>query len=151
MGLERQSESPAAVKRSAPLPLETAAGVLEQTQEYLQREFSGVLRMAAHRIDPQVALETYGIDSILAMDLTRALEKRFGTLSKTLLFEYRTLEELAKYFVQAHGETLRRLFARVGEREPAEVIAPPVSRDLVASSSRRSGTGASGARGTSGG
>ena len=62
--------------------------------------------MPYHRIDPQAALENYGIDSILAMKLTNHLEKSFGSLSKTLFFEYQTIAGLTGYFVKAHRAIL---------------------------------------------
>jgi len=81
----------------------------EKTQEYLRRQFSGLLKLPAHKIDPQAALDTYGIDSILAMKLTNQLEKAFGSLSKTLFFEYQTIAALAGYFVKAHPAIVREV------------------------------------------
>ena len=79
----------------------------EMTREYLRKEFSVVLKLPSHRIDVQQPLEKYGIDSILALTLTNQLEKTFGSLPKTLFFEYQTLHELAEYFVKSHSETLK--------------------------------------------
>src|SRR5262249_41111118 len=62
-------------------------GFVEKTQDYLRRQLSEHLKLPSHKIDPQAALEKYGIDSILAMKLTNQLEKTFGSLSKTLFFE----------------------------------------------------------------
>ncbi|MFN7883056.1 MAG: type I polyketide synthase, partial [bacterium] len=45
---------------------------------YLARLFSQVLKLPAKEIDPQAQLESYGVDSILAMQLTNALETEFG-------------------------------------------------------------------------
>jgi len=83
----------------------------EQTQNYLRKELSTLLKLPSHKIDPKVPLENYGIDSILAMNLTSQLEKTFGTLSKTLFFEYQTIGELTEYFVDSHIEQLAALFA----------------------------------------
>ena len=82
----------------------------EKTQHYLRRQCSELLRMPSHKIDPQAVLETYGIDSILAMKLTSQLEKTFGPLSKTLFFEYQTIGHLTKYFMESHGGRLTSLF-----------------------------------------
>ncbi|HYK03703.1 MAG TPA: SDR family NAD(P)-dependent oxidoreductase, partial [Thermoanaerobaculia bacterium] len=83
----------------------------QKTQDHLLLEFSGVLKLPARKIDPQAPLETYGIDSILAMELTSLLERTFGPLPKTLFFEYQTIRELAGYFVQSHSARLGSLFA----------------------------------------
>ncbi|WP_009900592.1 beta-ketoacyl synthase N-terminal-like domain-containing protein, partial [Burkholderia thailandensis] len=61
----------------------------------------------AFKMSPDDVLETaefadYGIDSIVVLRMTRQLEKHFGPLSKTLLFEQRRLDDLADYFVRAH-------------------------------------------------
>ncbi|WP_028981302.1 SDR family NAD(P)-dependent oxidoreductase [Sporocytophaga myxococcoides] len=82
----------------------------EQTEEYLKKQFSGLLKLQSHKIDTQAPLEKYGIDSILAMNLTNQLEKTFGTLSKTLFFEYQTVRELAEYFIKSHSDVLNQLF-----------------------------------------
>ena len=50
-----------------------------------------------------------GIDSIMAMELTNQLEKLFGSLSKTLFFEYQTIQEIADYFVRSYGGRLREI------------------------------------------
>ncbi|MCP5005590.1 MAG: SDR family NAD(P)-dependent oxidoreductase, partial [Planctomycetes bacterium] len=56
----------------------------EKTGQYLKKQFSSVLKLPSYKIDVEAPMEKYGIDSILAMDLTNQLEKTFGSLSKTL-------------------------------------------------------------------
>ncbi len=80
----------------------------------LCEQLSSLLKLPPERISPTAPLEDYGIDSILTLDLTARLEKTFGPLPKTLLFEYLTLRELAGYFLKAHAAVLR---ARLGERD----------------------------------
>ncbi len=87
-----------------------AANLVEKTQDYLRKQLSALLKMPANRIDPQAPLEQYGIDSILAMQLTNQLEKTFGQLSKTLFFEYQTIEALGKYFVDIHASSVTARF-----------------------------------------
>jgi polyketide synthase PksL len=89
-------------KGPAPAAYTGSDSLVAQTQDYLRREFSELLKLPSHKIDPHVALEQYGIDSVLAMKLTNQLEKTFGSLSKTLFFEYQTIAGLAPYFVKAH-------------------------------------------------
>jgi polyketide synthase PksN len=103
----------------------------EKTQHYLRKQFSELLKLPAHKIDPQAALEKYGIDSILAMKLTNQLEKTFGSLSKTLLFEYQTIAGLARYFVQAHPAMVRET---VDVRHEERKIEDP---DLTATGKRQ--------------
>ncbi|MFZ5635022.1 MAG: SDR family NAD(P)-dependent oxidoreductase [Pseudomonadota bacterium] len=100
--------------------------LLERTRDYLREEFSGILKLAAHRIDPDAALEQYGIDSVLAMRLTNQLERTFGSLSKTLFFEYQTIAALAGYLVKAHSDALTRRLGVDGESAP-----PPSERAFL--------------------
>ena len=88
----------------------------EKTQDYLRKQLSELLKLPAHQIDPQAALEQYGIDSILAMKLTNQLEKTFGSLSKTLFFEYQTIRELAEYFSAHYAAHLTALLAPAANR-----------------------------------
>src|SRR5262249_36097239 len=91
-----QVEQPVA-PMTATLGAMDAASLVEKTQEYLRRQCAELLKLPAHKIDAQAALENYGIDSILAMKLTNQLEKTFGSLSKTLFFEYQNIGELSQY------------------------------------------------------
>ncbi|XOV79526.1 MAG: amino acid adenylation domain-containing protein [Aestuariibacter sp.] len=78
----------------------------QQTVEYLQQQLATIFKLPASQIDANAALENYGIDSILAINLTNHLETVFGALSKTLFFEYQNVSDLADYFVENHLDTL---------------------------------------------
>ena len=101
-----------------------AAGLVEKTQDYLRKQLSELLKVPAHKIDPRAALENYGIDSMLAMKLTNQLEKTFGSLSKTLFFEYQTIRELADYFLASHAAQLTALFSPAATRAAEAVVVP---------------------------
>src|SRR6185436_10221139 len=108
-----------------------ADSLAEKTRDYLRKEFSEILKLPAHKIDPHAPLENYGIDSILAMRLTNQLEKTFGSLSKTLFFEYQTIAAMASFFLKAHPAVLRetlglldhqpKAHAAIERRQPAPV------------------------------
>ncbi|WP_395787553.1 SDR family NAD(P)-dependent oxidoreductase [Aquimonas sp.] len=98
--------------------------LLSHTSEWLRQQFSELLKIPAARIDSSAPLEQYGIDSILAMDLTSQLETHFGSLAKTLFFEYQTLDALAEFLLRTQRPRLLQILA------PA---APsPASRSVVA-------------------
>ena len=111
----------------APMPdraVENSFGEMsEQTRDYLRKQFAALFKLPYNKLDPAAPLEKYGIDSILAMDLTRQLEKTFGPLSKTLFFEYQTIDELTDYFLRSHPSRLESIFK-----------APDKPHDQVASS-----------------
>ena len=72
----------------------------------LKTLFAEEIKVPAHKIRDDEPLERYGIDSVLILSLNKVLEQHFGPLSKTLLFEYQTLGELAKYFAENHGKRI---------------------------------------------
>ena len=98
----------------------------------LKRRFSQLTKIPHDRIQPWEPLEKYGVDSILVLTFTERLEQEFGPLSKTLLFEYQTLEALGGYFVAHHGNRLGQL--------QGKKTASVGTGDLAASAALRSPT-----------
>lgn len=83
---------------------------LEAVSDFLIKVLADTILLSPERIDAESPMERYGIDSVLSMDLTDALEKTFGSLSKTLFFEYQTIQELANYFLNFHMDKLKTIF-----------------------------------------
>lgn len=81
-----------------------------QTIEYLKRLIAETLKIQPAELYPDRDLYGYGLDSIIALDVNNRLERDFSRLSKTLFFEYATIEELAGYFLEAHKPTVQRMF-----------------------------------------
>jgi polyketide synthase PksN len=104
----------------------------EKTVTYFKRLLSSVINLPAHRIEADAPMEKYGIDSLMVMQLTNELEKTFGSLSKTLFYEYQTIRELTRYFLESNREQLVRNLgietktAVTGENDSV-VINKPVS------------------------
>jgi acyl transferase domain-containing protein/acyl carrier protein len=84
-------------------------GFKEKVIRYFQKELAAVFRIPADRMDADMSLENYGIDSVIIMQLTGRLEKTFGSLSKTLFFEYQSIRDLAGYFQKSYEDKLRAL------------------------------------------
>ncbi|WP_459212977.1 SDR family NAD(P)-dependent oxidoreductase, partial [Aquimarina rhabdastrellae] len=103
----------------------------EKTEKYLCDQFAVSLKLASHRIDPDAPLEKYGIDSILAMSLTDQLEKTFGSLPKTLFFEYQNIQELAEYFLKFHTSQLSKLI--IPEKKIEEKVVKEASKQEIRS------------------
>lgn len=82
---------------------------------YLKGIVSGITGLPIERIQSKELMENYGIDSIMIMEITEQLEQEFGTLSKTLFFEYRSIQEIAPYFIKNYREKLLELFGTVQE------------------------------------
>jgi amino acid adenylation domain-containing protein len=77
---------------------------------YFKTLFSTALKLPTGRINEDAPMETYGTDSVMVMQLTNELEKTFGSLPKTLFFEYLSIRDLSGYFTDAHKDKLTRLF-----------------------------------------
>lgn len=79
-------------------------------EEFLKSVFSEKMKIKIDKIDILESFETYGIDSIIIMTLTRRLEEDFGELPKTLFFEYQNIDELADYFVENYKDAILDMF-----------------------------------------
>jgi polyketide synthase PksN len=95
---------------------------------YFKNLLSSTLRIPPGRIEADAPFEKYGIDSIMVIQLTTQLEKVFGSLSKTLFFEYKDLKSLTEYFLKKYQkqlieilETGERSFAVKKEQESVKI------------------------------
>jgi surfactin synthase thioesterase subunit/3-oxoacyl-(acyl-carrier-protein) synthase/acyl carrier protein len=61
-------------------------------------------------------METYGIDSVMVLQLTHQLEKHLGILPKTLFFEYQTIRELTGYFLEAYHQQIETILGIAVEK-----------------------------------
>lgn len=130
-------ESNQKVQVAAPMNSMT---LLEQTEAYLCEQFSEALKLPASKINPKAAMEKYGIDSLMAMNLTNTLEGIFGSLPKTLFFEYQSIHELSQYFVESYSDKLQSLFgaASSGETESAQQVVTQAASTSPSTAPRRS-------------
>ena len=78
--------------------------------DFLSSVFAKALKADPLDLDRTRAFQEYGIDSFLTLSVERELEKTFGNLSKTLLFEYQTIDELSQYFSANHSDKVQHLF-----------------------------------------
>jgi len=105
---------------------------------------SSVLKLPAERIEADAPMEAYGIDSVMVMQLTAQLEQSFGSLSKTLFFEYQSIQELTGYFLSFHHDQLLPLLGlgergagnQVGAAQARQAAAPAPARALLDGRSR---------------
>ena len=89
----------------------------EKAIKYFKKLFSSTLKRPFDEIQAKAPLKEYGVDSLMATQLTNQLQKIFGPLSITIFFEYHTIQELTGYFLKSHGEELRKI---LGFHEKAE-------------------------------
>ena len=95
-----------------PLPYDSST-IVDLAQTYLKERVAEAAKLEIDEIQTQAPLEKYGVDSVMAIQLTTTLEEKFGILSKTLFYEYRTIAELAEYFVKAHRPALDAILPQI--------------------------------------
>ena len=110
-------------KMSQPLPgARPVECLLPATLHYLQRVFGEVLGIEAAAVRESQPHETLGIDSLVMLKIIRRLEQDLDRLPKTLLFEHRTVADLARRLVGDHAPSLERF---LGERQVVASPSPP--------------------------
>ncbi|GGP81511.1 hypothetical protein GCM10010185_64360 [Saccharothrix coeruleofusca] len=94
----------------------------EALVELLADRVSRLLDVPAEEIEGAVELSEYGFDSISLVDFVGLLNDEFGlNLVPTLLIEYPTLDGLAAYLLDNHGDT----FSTTPAATPAALAAEP--------------------------
>ncbi len=131
------AELPGAAPTLGGIGLDGDAALRRAVARHLGELLAGVAGLAAAQIEIDEPLEQYGIDSLMITRLNQALGERFGRLSKTLFFEYRTLGQVAGHLLRQHGEACR---AWVGlQAEPASA-GPAMPRPAIEVAPRSAGT-----------
>lgn len=90
----------------------------DRTVNYFKKLLSAEIKLPASQIEADAPMEKYGIDSVMVMQMTSRLEKTFGSLPKTLFFEYGNIQDLAGYFLKFHRDKVVEL---LGVEEDAKV------------------------------
>lgn len=102
-------------------PLEN--GLKEEALGYFKQLFSSVTQYPIEKIRAEEKLEKYELDSLKIIELINELEKVFGSLSRTLFFEYQTIAQIVDYFIKDHNKALKSLLGR------SEKIAKVTAKD----------------------
>ncbi|MCG8616947.1 MAG: SDR family NAD(P)-dependent oxidoreductase, partial [Desulfobacterales bacterium] len=87
----------------------------ERTELGLKRLFAEITRVRIADIGPDEPFESFGIDSFMIARLNERLEETFAEVPKTLFYEYRTIRELAAYFVSEYPEDCMEWGGLAGE------------------------------------
>ncbi|MEH1972440.1 MAG: SDR family NAD(P)-dependent oxidoreductase [Nostoc sp.] len=72
----------------------------QKATRFFQQLVAKILRMDPEQIEADEPFQSYGIDSILIVQIAGALQEKFGGIHSTLLFEVQTLGELVNYFTE---------------------------------------------------
>jgi polyketide synthase PksN len=110
----------------------------EKAEHYFKKLLSSVIKLPVNRIESDAPMEKYGIDSLVIMRMTDELEKSFGSLSKTLFFEYQNIRSMAGYFLDSHRDKLIDLLGVAHKiRQPAVESAASSANHMPLQPSKR--------------
>ncbi|MCX8128558.1 MAG: SDR family NAD(P)-dependent oxidoreductase [Clostridia bacterium] len=91
------------------LPELSQDSVMEKSVGYFMKLISSAIKLPVSQMEADAPMEKYGIDSLMVINLTKHLEKIFGSLSKTLFFEYYSIKSLTEYFVKNYRGQLVKI------------------------------------------
>jgi len=134
-----EEKTHASVREQAPLATVRSGRMHSQAAEYLRGVFAEALAMDRDEIDDGETFEAYGVDSVVVLDINRLLERDFGKLPSTLLFEYMTIEKLTGYLSTNHADRLARMFP-APDGQPVSEIASATPQDGDSGSARYDGS-----------
>ncbi|MFH8346373.1 SDR family NAD(P)-dependent oxidoreductase [Streptomyces sp. NPDC018045] len=109
---------------AAPAPARTEADRTATLTAYLRDKAAETLGVPAERIDAAQPLSTYGMDSILVLQLTNALREDLGEVSSTLLFDAESVDQLCDHFRTASADRVDALVARLRPETAADGAGP---------------------------
>ncbi|TQR33926.1 SDR family NAD(P)-dependent oxidoreductase [Brevibacillus brevis] len=81
----------------------------EKSTAYFKQLVGETLKIPFDQIDSSAALEEYGIDSIMIVQMTNVLRKKLHQISTTLFFEYQTIDALVEHFMTTQADELLAL------------------------------------------
>lgn len=109
--------------------------LFDQCQTFVVDTIAALVNMAPEELSTQSPLDRFGIDSILQINLLQLLEKATGELSRTLLFEHNTVDQLVRYLIEEHSESLKAYFGIELEATSSSPAAVLNRQDRIGSNS----------------
>ncbi|WP_055551911.1 SDR family NAD(P)-dependent oxidoreductase [Streptomyces kanamyceticus] len=130
-GAERRpaGTEPAATGQAAAAP---SPASLTRMRDHVRGMLAEVLGLARERIDDHTTLDAYGLDSVLVMETNEHLDRDFPGARGTLLFEYRTVHDLAEHLLREHADAARQLFPAEPQATPVEQAPRPAASTAAA-------------------
>nr|WP_268967937.1 aminotransferase class I/II-fold pyridoxal phosphate-dependent enzyme [Veronia nyctiphanis] len=96
--------------------------LVSKTNVFLAELIADAVGLAVNDIQPDTPFQSLGVDSFIALQLISSLEKDFGQMPPTLLFENHCIADLAQYLSSEHTESLSK---KLGYQTPSPL--PSVS------------------------
>ena len=77
-----------------------------RTKKYVRELICKGIGIEEEKLEDDVNLDEYGVDSIIVNMVNSELEKEIGEVTKTILYECQTIEGIADYLVENHRDGL---------------------------------------------
>lgn len=107
---------------------------------------SEVLKIDSDKIDIETDLANYGVDSLIVINIHKAMEEKLGTLPATLMLDFPTISEIARHLQENHKAAVSKalLHDTTGTGEFLEESAgnelPPIKSSLDETDQNQTGT-----------
>lgn len=95
-------------------------GLLDNVIMWITEIISKVTGIDTDSLTPKKSIQNLGIDSVMTTEINIEFEKVFDNISKTLLFEYRCIKEIAEHFIQNYYDACKNKF--IIEKSPEEIV-----------------------------
>ena len=95
--------------------------------------FGEIVKLPAERVDPLESLSSYGVDSVMVVQLNQKLEAVFGAISKTLFFEFTRLKDVATHLFEHYPATCVKWSEEAGLTAGSRQFVPLKSRPALSS------------------
>ncbi|EDM81217.1 non-ribosomal peptide synthase/polyketide synthase Ta1 [Plesiocystis pacifica SIR-1] len=123
--LRARLASPKVEPSPTPTPTPSKAGALDAARELVLGVMEEVLEVPAARVRLSDRFDQYGVDSISAVAMARALGRSLGAVPETLFLEYPVIDELAGALVEDFPEAFEAGVEAEAKVEPEpEVFVP---------------------------
>lgn len=98
------------------------SSLLEITISMLKKIFAKVILKAEEELKEDETFEDMGIDSIIIIGINWELEQIFGSISKTLLFEYNTISALGEFLTREYKNILEERSGLLAAQNKSETM-----------------------------
>lgn len=107
--LNGSNSKAAPITPTAPSPSVSESTARTNLSKRLRKLLADETRWDFEKITESDSFGTFGVDSVMTLNLTRKLSEDFGELPKTLFFEYNTIAQLSDYFITHHFDAVAAL------------------------------------------
>lgn len=95
-------------------------GLLDSVIMWITEIISKVTGIDTDSLTPKKSIQNLGIDSVMTTEINIEFEKVFDNISKTLLFEYRCIKEIAEHFIQNYNDVCKNKF--IDEKTTEDIV-----------------------------